>query len=150
VAAEVQYAWMNSYSPAATRQALDSMANEPAAYKISHLVSRLFFRGIYFPQKGAWKWLKLIVENRSSVWRIVRDSFTHWHGIHDRDRTEDLYRSSRSAAQAGPLEPEMRTEFCNLQLATYNLQLMAGREAELEISPIPPRSNPQTPPAGEQ
>jgi radical SAM superfamily enzyme YgiQ (UPF0313 family) len=106
VAAEVQYAWMNSYSPAATRQALDSMANEPAPYKISHLVSRLFFRGIYFPQKGAWKWLKLIVENRGSVWRIVRDSFTQWHGTRDRDRTEDFNHSSRSAAQAGQLEPD--------------------------------------------
>jgi hypothetical protein len=82
------------------------MANEPAPYKISHLVSRLFFRGIYFPQKGAWKWLKLIVENRGSVWRIVRDSFTQWHGTRDRDRTEDFNHSSRSAAQAGQLEPD--------------------------------------------
>jgi len=52
VAAEMRYAWMNSYSPAATRQALDSIANEPAPYKISHLVSRLFFRGSIFHKKG--------------------------------------------------------------------------------------------------
>ena len=51
---EVRYAWTNSYSPAAIERALDSIADEPAAYKISHLISRLFFRGIYFPQKGAW------------------------------------------------------------------------------------------------
>jgi radical SAM superfamily enzyme YgiQ (UPF0313 family) len=77
---EVRYAWTNSYSPAATERALDSIANEPAPYKISHLASRLFFRGIYFPQKGAWQWLKLIVQNRRSLWRVVRDSFTRWHG----------------------------------------------------------------------
>ncbi len=61
---EVRYAWANSYSPAAIGRALDSIADEPAAYKISHLISRLFFRGIYFPQKGTWSWLKLLVQNR--------------------------------------------------------------------------------------
>src|ERR1700690_1884884 len=60
---EVRYAWMNAYSPAATRKSIDSIANEPAAYKISHLIARMFFRGIYFPQKGAWAWLKVIAEN---------------------------------------------------------------------------------------
>jgi hypothetical protein len=77
---EVRYAWMNSYSPEATEHALDSIAHEPAAYKISHLCSRLFFRGIYFPQKGLWQWLKLIAQNRRAVWGVLRDSFTRWHG----------------------------------------------------------------------
>ena len=86
---EVRYAWTNSYSPAATERALDSIANEPAPYKISHLVVPLFFRGIYFPQKGAWQWLKLIAQNRRSIWRIVKDSFTQWHGTHDRDEKQD-------------------------------------------------------------
>ena len=48
---EVRYAWTNSYSPAATESALDSIANEPAPYKISHLSSRLLFRGIFFPKR---------------------------------------------------------------------------------------------------
>ncbi len=77
---EVRYAWANSYSPAAFERVLDSIANEPAPYKISHLASRLFFRGIYFPQKGAWQWLKLIAQNRRSLWRVIRDSFTRWNG----------------------------------------------------------------------
>src|SRR5947209_17380627 len=46
---EVRYAWANSYSPAAIERAIESIADEPAAYKISHLLARLFFRGIYFP-----------------------------------------------------------------------------------------------------
>jgi radical SAM superfamily enzyme YgiQ (UPF0313 family) len=95
---EVRYAWANSYSPAATERALDSIANEPAPYKISHLISRLFFRGIYFRRKGAWQWLKLIAQNRRSIWSVVRDSLTHWHGTYDRDRTEDFNRNSRRAA----------------------------------------------------
>jgi radical SAM superfamily enzyme YgiQ (UPF0313 family) len=77
---EVLYAWTNSYSPAAIERALESIADEPAAYKISHLMSRLFFRGIYFPQKGAWEWLKLAARNRGAIYRVVKDSFTRWHG----------------------------------------------------------------------
>ena len=92
--------------PPRPSRALDSIANEPAPYKISHLVSRLFFRGIYFPQKGAWQWLKLIAQNRRSVWRIVRDSFTQWHGTHDRDSKQDFNRSSRSAAYVRQPEPD--------------------------------------------
>ena len=90
---EVQYAWTNAYSPKATRRSIDSIANEPAAYKISHLIARMFFRGIYFPQKGAWAWLKVIAENRGTVFHVIRESFTNWHG---------------SAATAGDLSIEGR------------------------------------------
>ncbi|MDR3702730.1 MAG: radical SAM protein [Candidatus Sulfopaludibacter sp.] len=78
---EVRYAWANSYSPRAIERAIESIANEPAAYKISHLMSRLFFRGIYFPQKGAWNWFKLAVKNRRAIGRVIKDSFTSWHGV---------------------------------------------------------------------
>jgi radical SAM superfamily enzyme YgiQ (UPF0313 family) len=77
---EVRYAWANSYSPAANERAIESIADEPAAYKISHLMARLFFRGIYFPQKGAWNWVKLAVQNRRAIRRVAKDSFTRWHG----------------------------------------------------------------------
>jgi radical SAM superfamily enzyme YgiQ (UPF0313 family) len=97
---EVLYAWKNAYSPEATVRALDSIADEPVPYKINHLISRLFFRGIYFPPKGAWGWLKLIMQNRSSVVRIIRESFTQWHG------TPDAV-SRRDFRQTGPVaEPE--------------------------------------------
>jgi hypothetical protein len=78
VQAEVRYAWTNSYSPAAIEKAIDSIAAEPAAYKISHLIARLFFRGIYFPQKG--KWVKLLFQNRRAIWRVVKDCLTDWEG----------------------------------------------------------------------
>src|SRR6476619_6484388 len=39
---EVNYAWTNSYSPPATQRALDSIADEPVPYKISHFVARIF------------------------------------------------------------------------------------------------------------
>ena len=87
---EVRYAWENSYSPAAIERALDSIADEPAAYKISHLLARLFFRGIYFPQKGAWKWVVLAAQNRRSIYRVIRDSFARWHGGHDPESMRDF------------------------------------------------------------
>src|SRR5580658_8947674 len=77
---ELRQAWTDSYAPAATNRALDWMADAPAPYKISHLVARLCFRGIYFPQKGSFAWLKVLVENRSAIFRVIRESFTNWRG----------------------------------------------------------------------
>ena len=80
VQAEVNYAWTNSYSPAATRTAIASMGKAPIRYKISHLVARFIFRGIYFPQKSAWAWLRVIAQNRSIIFRLIRELFTNWRG----------------------------------------------------------------------
>ena len=80
VQTEVRRAWLNAYSPASTAAAIESIADQPAPYKISHLVARIFFRGIYFPPKGAWGWLKVVAQNRRSIVRIVRDCFSNWHG----------------------------------------------------------------------
>ena len=78
--AEVRYAWGYEYSPEATARAIDSMAGEPVPYKISHLIARIFFRGIYFPPKGAWGWMKVIAQNRGLIFRIAREAFTNWNG----------------------------------------------------------------------
>ena len=104
---EVNYAWTNSYSPAATKRALESIADEPVPYKISHFVARIFFRGIYFPPMGLWQWLKLIGQNRASLYRLVRESFTQWHGADGEARHSDFNSgptyarmSARSAGKA--------------------------------------------------
>ncbi len=77
---EVQYAWTNTYSPENTRNAMSKIIDSPVPYKISHLVARLAFRGIYFPQKGKLAWLKVIIENRSVIYQVIVDSFTNWRG----------------------------------------------------------------------
>jgi hypothetical protein len=94
VQTEVHNAWRDAYSPAATAQALDAIADEPVPYKISHLVARIFFRGIYFPPRTAWGWLKVIASNRASIWRVFCESFTQWHG------TPNAARRRHSAALA--------------------------------------------------
>lgn len=73
VQAEVRQAWTKSYSPEATQRAITALESEPAAYRISHLLARLFFRGIYFPQKGAWAWLRLIFSNRTAIAGLARE-----------------------------------------------------------------------------
>jgi len=69
VEAEVRQAWHDSYDPLRTKEALASIDNEPLPYKISHLIARLFFRGIYFPHGNTWGWLKLIAQH----WRVILD-----------------------------------------------------------------------------
>jgi hypothetical protein len=59
---------------------MQKIADAPVPYKISHLIARLCFRGIYFPQKGSLAWLKVMLENRGVILRIVMDSFTKWRG----------------------------------------------------------------------
>jgi radical SAM superfamily enzyme YgiQ (UPF0313 family) len=80
VQSEVTRAWRQSYSPAATRQALRALRHEPVPYRISHLVARLFFRGIYFPPQSVWGWLKLIAQNGRAICSLIRDALTAWPG----------------------------------------------------------------------
>ena len=103
VQTEVHYAWTNAYSPAATAKALDAIADEPVPYKISHLVARIFFRGIYFPPKTLWGWTKVIMQNRGSIYRIIRESFTQWNGTpnavaHQRAAANAVYAPSESGS----------------------------------------------------
>jgi hypothetical protein len=106
---EVQQAWTDSYDPAATRRAMSKIADAPVPYKISHLIARLCFRGIYFPQKGSLAWFKVMIENRSVILRIILDSFTKWRGSAEAEvlldfdtgaRKPSSKRSRESAAEA--------------------------------------------------
>ncbi|MEK6278854.1 MAG: radical SAM protein [Acidobacteriota bacterium] len=71
---ELDQAWARSYSPERNKQAIDSLNDHPVNYRIIHLVMRLFFRGIYFPQMNKRAWLKVIFQNRRSIFSISKDS----------------------------------------------------------------------------
>src|SRR5215207_1702412 len=47
---ETRRAWEASYSPGRNAEAVEAIADRPFQYRAGHLVARLFFRGIYFPQ----------------------------------------------------------------------------------------------------
>jgi radical SAM superfamily enzyme YgiQ (UPF0313 family) len=76
--AEVKYGWAQSYSPEAIAQAVRSFSHKPLAYRINILVSRLCFRGIYFPQMGPMAWVKVFYENGQTICDIVKECFRDW------------------------------------------------------------------------
>jgi radical SAM superfamily enzyme YgiQ (UPF0313 family) len=75
---EVNQAWSSSYSPYRNREVIESIKNEPVQYRISHLIARLFFRGIYFPQIGKKAWLKVIYENRHIAYGLIKEGVNSW------------------------------------------------------------------------
>jgi radical SAM superfamily enzyme YgiQ (UPF0313 family) len=75
---EVAQAWSVSYSPARITEALESIRSQSVEARIIHLIARLFFRGIYFPQMGWRAWIKVIAQNRQTIFRLVREAFGKW------------------------------------------------------------------------
>jgi radical SAM superfamily enzyme YgiQ (UPF0313 family) len=76
--AEVKSAWASSYSPEAIAMAVDSLNHKPWGYRINIFIARVCFRGIYFPQMGPSAWLKLISQNRRTIFNLAKEWFTAW------------------------------------------------------------------------
>jgi radical SAM superfamily enzyme YgiQ (UPF0313 family) len=75
---ETDHAWKVSYSPERNAEAINSISDAAFRYRLSHLISRLFFRGIYFPQMNRWAWLKVIYQNRLPIISLSREAFGMW------------------------------------------------------------------------
>ncbi len=75
---ETFHAWSRSYSPERNWEAIEAIRGAPIDVRISHLVSRLFFRGIYFPQMGKRAWLRLLYDNRKSIASLTREGLRTW------------------------------------------------------------------------
>jgi len=84
---ELNQAWEGSYSPERNARALDSIGDKPIDHRIMHLITRLIFRGIYFPQMGKAAWAKLFLANRGLIYKLARESVAR-------------FRSSKRAARA--------------------------------------------------
>ena len=74
----MKYGWEHAYSPKAIAGAMKSLSHKEVGYRINILVARLCFRGIYFPQMGPLAWLKVIAENRRSIFDVIKDGFGDW------------------------------------------------------------------------
>jgi len=72
---EVRIGWAKSYSPEAIEKAVDSISYKPLGYRINIFIARLCFRGIYFPQMGAFAWMKTIFQNRRTIFKLARQGF---------------------------------------------------------------------------
>src|SRR5689334_23481183 len=73
--AEVRKGWISSYNPEAIERAVDSLNHKPLGYRINIFIARLCFRGIYFPQMGRFAWLKTILENRRTIFKLIKQGF---------------------------------------------------------------------------
>lgn len=72
---EIRQAWTDSYSPEAIERAVDLLEQKPIWLRISLFIGRLSFRGIYFPQMNRWAWLKAVLQNRRTIFKLVRSGF---------------------------------------------------------------------------
>jgi hypothetical protein len=72
---EVDRAWRSSYSAQSNEKVLESIADRRINDRLMHLVARLFFRGIYFPQLTKRDWAGLIAQNRRPVLKLAKEAF---------------------------------------------------------------------------
>jgi len=83
---ETRHAWEVSYSPERNAEAVEYLRDKHIQYRLSHLVSRLFFRGIYFPQMGKRAWLKVIYQNRKTINGLIREGASTWRAARRRQK----------------------------------------------------------------
>jgi hypothetical protein len=84
--AEVGKAWTMSYSPERNRRAIEWLADKPAGERIMHLLARIAFRGIYFPQVSRLQWFRAIGQN----WRLGLDLARQLWRSRRRDRPAEI------------------------------------------------------------
>ncbi len=77
---ELKRAWMLCYSPETNKKSVEKIKDKSAGLQIFHLITRLMFRGIYYPQRSNLKWIKVLYNNKSSIkflWRNLRKRRKH-------------------------------------------------------------------------
>src|SRR5882672_1371719 len=94
--AELNKAWTESYSPQRNATALASIAGKPIKIRVMHFAMRMFFRGIYFPQMTKRAWIKLILDNRRSIFKLLREGIGEWRATTTKKRLEASARAGAS------------------------------------------------------
>jgi radical SAM superfamily enzyme YgiQ (UPF0313 family) len=100
--AEVKYGWAHAYSPEAIAQAVEALDEQPLGYRINIFLARLCFRGIYFPMMGRLAWLKVIAQNRQTIFKLAKEAV---FGRRSRPRTPD-----RESPYGDAVTPEVTGE----------------------------------------
>jgi radical SAM superfamily enzyme YgiQ (UPF0313 family) len=72
--AEVNYGWAQAYSAEALAGAVESLDDQPLGYRINVFLARMCFRGIYFPMMGKMAWVKVIADNRRTIFKLVKEA----------------------------------------------------------------------------
>ncbi len=76
---EVRAAWEKAYAPAAFWRTQKWMRTngKPFAQQLTMFISRLLFRGIYFPQMTRWSWFRLLTRNIPTIASLVLSGLRH-------------------------------------------------------------------------
>jgi radical SAM superfamily enzyme YgiQ (UPF0313 family) len=69
--AEVRHAWESSYAPPTTASAMRYLKTTSLSDRLIHLLARLVFRGIYFPQMKWRQWARVLFDNRGSILDVL-------------------------------------------------------------------------------
>ena len=75
---ELDEAWRRSYSPERNARAVESLSDKPIDHRIMHFITRMLFRGIYFPQMSKGAWVKLFFANRRLIYSLAREGVARW------------------------------------------------------------------------
>ena len=68
---EVRQAWASSYSPETIASTMGWLESRSFPDRLIHLLCRLAFRGIYFPQMKRREWVRVLFENRGPILRLL-------------------------------------------------------------------------------
>jgi hypothetical protein len=90
---ELNRAWSASYSAEANARAIEKIQHKTVGHKLIHLISRLFFRGIYFPQMTKREWIRVIVDNRRMISMLAREAFAARRGRVNSERAPAEYQA---------------------------------------------------------
>src|SRR5258705_10335227 len=76
--AQVNYGWAHSYSPEALAQAVAALDDQHVGDRFNIFLARLCFRGIYFPMLRKSSWLRVVLENRRTILRLLKEGVFRW------------------------------------------------------------------------
>jgi radical SAM superfamily enzyme YgiQ (UPF0313 family) len=104
--AEVRQAWRSSYSPSAMSSAMERLEGTPLVDRIIHLCARLAFRGIYFPQMRRREYVRLLIENRGPILKVVRQALKmKFASPQESPLPGDAFQRAERPARQGTPEP---------------------------------------------
>src|SRR6266550_3486897 len=70
---ELHHAWAASYSPERNAEVIQGMSHKALGPRVFHFITRLVFRAIYFPQTTKRAWMKVVFQNRRTVFGFFRE-----------------------------------------------------------------------------
>lgn len=83
--AEVRQAWVGSYSPTTIASAVGWLESKSFPDRLLHLIARLAFRGIYFPQMKRREWVQVLFQNRGPILRLLSQALALKFKPHPRE-----------------------------------------------------------------